>query len=63
MFSFFSAPGTTETQPPSVADAGLNGFYNGLDTLGTLGGTIGPRDDNQLVVSARGGSAVVSRWF
>lgn len=29
----------TEIQPPSVFDAGLNGFYDGLDTPGTIANT------------------------
>lgn len=29
-----------ETQPPSVFVAGLAGFYDGLDTVGTVGGTV-----------------------
>ena len=50
-----------ESQPPSVFASGANGFYNGLDTLGIIGGTtVGTniaRGDNQLTVTLDAGDA------
>ncbi|VTU01253.1 collagen-binding partial : Putative uncharacterized protein OS=uncultured prokaryote GN=HGMM_F48B01C05 PE=4 SV=1: Cna_B: Cna_B: Cna_B [Gemmataceae bacterium] len=49
----------TQTQPPSVFAAGRNGFYDGFDSTGTVGGT--PRGSspakNQLQVALAGGES------
>lgn len=53
----------TETQPPSVISAGSAGFYNGLDSLGNLGGTNPDLDDNRLEVTLAGGQDGVEYNF